>query len=691
MADEVESRRRKRADLLEEGLVPYKDRYERTHSLAEAKALAPGTTGIRIAGRLMLLRPMGKLIFGTLQDMTGRMQILLRRDRMDEASCQDFKSQIDVGDFLGCAGDVTETRTGERTLDCDEALLLSKTIRPLPEKFHGLADQEMRYRKRYLDLISRQDSMDRFLVRSRIVEGFRRFLSGQGYVEVETPILQSKASGALARPFVTWHNALGVELSMRIAPETYLKRLIVGGMDKVFEMARCFRNEGMDSAHLQEFTLLEFYQAYSNMEDLIELVQRMMPQVVIEVLGTASFQWKDRTYDLAPPWPRMDMRDLLLQQAGVDIDQARDSKALLELASGAGHVLDEEECRSKAAAIDHLYKKVVRPGLKGPLFITGHPVELSPLARQNDERPWMADRFQVVVAGEEIVNAYSELADPKEQFDRFQRQVEARQAGDEEAHVMDEDYVTALEHGMPPTAGCGIGIDRFVAMVTGQENLRDVVFFPVMRESGTSSQGISPTSAAMESTDTKVAEEFPLGREEALALLEDRCPDDWLRFHCLASEAILRAMARELGSDPELWGLAGLLHDLDFKETEEDMTRHGRVTAELLEKRGVPASMTHAILSHNSEHVGVLPESDLDYALSAAEQITGLIAAAAKVLPDKRIASVQAKSIKKRMKETAFARRVDRERIRDCEKTGMSLDRFIEISLDAMKALECTT
>jgi len=688
MADEREMRKRKRAEILSAGKLPYKGKYERSHSLTEAKALPLGTEGVRIAGRLLLLRPMGKLIFGTLQDMTGRMQILLRKDRMPEEAFQIFRSLVDVGDFLGCAGEVMETKTGERTLDCDGAVLLSKTLRPLPEKFHGLADKEMRYRRRYLDLVSNPEAMERFLLRSRILESFRRFFIERGYVEVETPILQSKASGALARPFVTWHNTLGVELALRIAPETYLKRLVMGGMDKVFEMAKCFRNEGMDSAHLQEFTLLEFYQAYSDMEDLIELVQKMLPRVIREALGATAFRWQDDEVDLAPPWPRTNMRDLLLREANVDIEEAEDLQQFMSLASQAGHQLDAASCPSKAAAIDHLYKRAVRPLLRGPLFITGHPVELSPLARKNEDRPWMADRFQVVVAGEEIVNAYSELADPVEQLERFEEQALARQAGDEEAHVMDEEYVDALEHGMPPTAGCGIGIDRFVALVTGQENLRDVIFFPLMRQAGDVPQEMADETPC--SAKGLPSGEIPFDREEALAMLEERGPDDWLRFHSLATESILRALAEELSADPELWGLAGLLHDLDFRETEGDMTRHGQVTAELLRERGAPENMLRAILAHNGENVGVQPTSALDYALSAAEQITGLIVAASKVLPDKKIASLKAKSVKKRMKEKAFARRVDREKIKDCDKAGLDLDRFIEISLAAMMELEAS-
>ncbi len=361
----------------------------------------------------------------------------------------------------------------------------AKALRPLPEKWHGLQDQELRWRQRYLDLVMNEETRERFRKRTRVVKVMREFLDAHGFEEVETPVLVPHASGAMARPFVARHNALDMDVYLRIAPETYLKRLIVGGYDRVYEFARCFRNEGMDPSHLQDFTMLEWYAAYWNFADNMDFTERLVQHTLERVAGGLKLSFAGKETDFSGTWPRRRLRDIIAEDCGIDIDRERTADDLREAMRRAGIRLElkpgEVERLSRGNLIDQLYKKVSRPKIANPVFVTSHPADLSPLARRNDENPEVADRFQLVVHGWEIVNAYSELVDPIDQRRRLEEQAAARRQGDEEAMVMEEDYLVAMEYGMPPVSGFGMGIDRFCALLTGQENLRDVVLFPLMR------------------------------------------------------------------------------------------------------------------------------------------------------------------------------------------------------------------
>ncbi len=471
----------KLARLRDLGVNPYPGRFERTHGLADARGLPPGTGPVRIAGRVLAIRIMGKLTFVTLRDGTGRCQAAIRRDAVGEEAYDVLRRLVDIGDFLGVEGTTFTTRTGEPTVDAAGFLLLGKTLRPLPEKWHGLTDREACWRRRYLDLAMNEATMERFVFRSRLVRALRAFLEDRGFVEVDTPVLQPKASGALARPFIARHNALDMDVFLRIAPETWLKRCIVGGFDRVFEFARCFRNEGMDPSHLQDFTMLEFYAAWWDFEDNMRFTEEFLFRTLTGLLGTPSAAIGGRTVDFTPPWPRHTLRDLILRDSGIDVVAHPDAPSLRSAVTAKGLVIEDMDTLSRGSLIDQLWKKVSRPRLVGPAFVTAHPIDLSPLARRNDTDPAVADRFQLVVNGWEIVNAYSELVDPLDQRERFLEQVRAREAGDEEAMVLDEDYLTAMEHGMPPISGFGMGIDRLAALLCNQENLRDVVLFPLLR------------------------------------------------------------------------------------------------------------------------------------------------------------------------------------------------------------------
>lgn len=484
--DQIAARRTKRDLLREEGINPYPDRFARTHSLAQARELAEGTQGVRVAGRVVGKRQISKkLVFLTVQDRSGRMQVALRQGSLDDAGLSLMRRTLDLGDHVGIAGSLWITKTGEPTVDAVEATILSKTMRPLPEKWAGVTDRETCYRQRYLDLIANDDSRERFRFRTRLVRSIREFLDAREFEEVETPILTTKASGALAKPFHSHHNALDMQVVLRIAPETYLKRLIAGGYERVYEFAKCFRNEGMDPSHLQEFTMLEYYVAYWSYEENMALTQEMLQHVVQECTGSLTFTRPgpdgDVTVDLSGEWPRHRMTDLIRDRAGLDVLAVRDPAALRAWIREHGHADDAIDRMSYPSLVDHIYKKTVRPALVQPCFVIAHPIELSPLARRNDADPGITDRFQLLINGWEVVNAYSELVDPEDQRNRFEEQTAARAAGDEEAMPLDEDYLQCMEYGMPPTSGWGMGIDRLVTLLTGQENLRDAVLFPLMR------------------------------------------------------------------------------------------------------------------------------------------------------------------------------------------------------------------
>lgn len=481
---EQELVRRGKLSAIRDFCNPYPDKYEVTNSISEARLLDDGTENVSIAGRIVFLRKMGKLSFIRIRDIEDSIQISFQMDLLGEDKYKFFKSNIDVGDFIGVCGEMVTTQTGEKTLRAHSFTFLGKALRPLPEKFHGLTDQEMKYRSRYVDLIMNEDSRERFMFRSKLIWEIRKYLNGKGYTEIETPILNNKASGAMARPFVTHHNALDIDLYLRIAPETYLKRAIIGGFTKVYEFARCFRNEGMDTTHLQDFTMLEGYGAYMNYRDNMKFLREMIQEVVMNLFGKLEIKINGEVVDLSGEWESVTMRDLILRYCPIDIKEANTKEKLLEKIKAEKLDIDSEvplESLGYGNLVDQLYKKVARCHVVKPIFLTEHPISLSPLARANDFDSSLTDRFQLVINGAEIINAYSELVDPIEQEKRLIEQAELKNNGDDEAMMMDRDYINAMEYGMPPISGWGIGIDRLVQILTDAENIKDCVLFPLMK------------------------------------------------------------------------------------------------------------------------------------------------------------------------------------------------------------------
>jgi len=484
----IAQRREKLARLREQGIA-FPNDFRRNVVAGELHAEYDDRTAdeveslavrVRVAGRIMSRRVMGKASFVHVQDMSGRIQLYLQRDALPEGVYEQFKRDWDLGDIVGADGRLFKTKTGELSVQCDDLRLLTKALRPLPEKFHGLTDQESRYRQRYLDLIMNEASRRTFRTRTRVIQFVRSYLDARGFLEVETPMMQVIPGGATARPFITHHNALDMQLFLRIAPELYLKRLVVGGFEKVYEINRNFRNEGLSTRHNPEFTMLEFYEAYADHRDLMDLTEDMLRRLAIEILGTTSVAYQGEVYDFGRPFARMTVKESILRfNPTLDPADLDDLAAARQVAMGLDIPLKDGWGLGKVQI--EIFEKTVEGRLADPTFITAYPTEVSPLARRNDADPFVTDRFEFFVGGREIANGFSELNDAEDQAERFRRQVQEKEAGDAEAMHFDADYVRALEHGMPPTAGEGIGIDRLVMILTDSPSIRDVLLFPHMR------------------------------------------------------------------------------------------------------------------------------------------------------------------------------------------------------------------
>ncbi|MBE9545919.1 MAG: lysine--tRNA ligase [Proteobacteria bacterium] len=445
----------------------------------ENDALAQLNDKITLAGRLMAARKFGKAAFVNIQDRKGKIQAYIKRDTVGEDAFSLFK-RLDIGDIISVTGKVFKTKTGELTVEADEIRLLSKAMNPLPEKWHGLTDIEMRYRQRHLDLIVNPKVRETFYIRSRIIQLMRKFMDDRNFLEVETPMMQPVAGGAMARPFKTYHNALGMDFYLRIAPELYLKRLVVGGMERVYEINRNFRNEGVSTFHNPEFTMMEFYQAYATYEDLMVMTEELITYILKELCGSLTINYQGTEIDFTPPWQRMTVKEAIIKYCKIDSDILEDIEKAVKYARDMGLTIKEGEPLGKV--IMEIFDETVEENLVRPTFITSYPIEVSPLSKKSAGNPAFVDRFELYICGKEIANAFSELNDPVDQRERFMMQLEAREAGDLEAHEMDEDYISTLEYGMPPTAGEGIGIDRLVMLFTDSASIRDVILFPHMKK-----------------------------------------------------------------------------------------------------------------------------------------------------------------------------------------------------------------
>jgi lysyl-tRNA synthetase class 2 len=486
--DRIAQQRREKLDRLRgQGINPYPAGYHRSHTTQQAldllkqqeKKSQAKATVVSLAGRITANRPMGKISFLDLRDGSGKIQLCFYKDRLSKEDLELFQD-LDIGDIIGVSGKLFRTKTGEPTLEVENFTLLAKSLQPLPEKWHGLADVDKRYRQRYLDLIANAPAREIFQVRSRVIAAIRQFLNQRGFIEVETPVLQPSAGGALANPFTTHHHALDQDFYLRIALELHLKRLIVGGFDKVYEIGRIFRNEGVSTQHHPEFTMLESYEAYADYQDVMKMLEEMVYQVSQQVLGTTEVQFSEDTINFKPPWQRITLRDAVKEYSGIDFVRYPTADGLRERMRSLNIEVDPQ--KNWAKLVDELIKTFVRPSLIQPTIILDYPVSMSPLAKTKPGEERVAERFQTIAGGLEIANAYTELNDPLEQRERFEEQLKERQGDDEERWTIDEDYLLALEYGMPPAGGLGVGIDRLVMLLTNQQAIREVILFPQLRE-----------------------------------------------------------------------------------------------------------------------------------------------------------------------------------------------------------------
>lgn len=483
VSDQEKVRRDKLAALQAEGTDPFQiTKYNVTHHTQDIKDNFDAMLGqeVSVAGRLMLKRPMGKVSFFHMQDKTGTIQLYARKDEMDEAEYLAFRKD-DIGDIVGITGTVYQTESGEKSIRVKHATLLSKSLRPLPEKFHGLTDIDTRFRQRYVDLIMNPETRRTFEARSKFIKHLRNYLDDRGYMEVETPVLNTIAGGASARPFITHHNTLDIDMYMRIATELPLKRLIVGGMERVYEVGRIFRNEGMDPKHNPEFTTVELYEAYADFHDMMDIAEGILSSAAMKLHGTYQLEWMGEKIDLTPGWRRLTMVDAVKEYVGIDFDAITDDAEAIAAAKEKGVELNAAAEPTWGNALYACFDQKVEEKLIQPTFITMYPVEVSPLTKRSPKDPRLTERFELFICHSELANAYSELNDPIDQRARFMKQVEQRERGDDETEMLDEDFLTAMEYGMPPTGGMGIGIDRSVMMLTNSDTIREVILFPTMK------------------------------------------------------------------------------------------------------------------------------------------------------------------------------------------------------------------
>lgn len=681
-------RRQKLSDLQEAGKDPFQiTKYDVTHHSLEIKDHFDTLEGktVSIAGRVMSKRVMGKASFCNVQDLQGDIQVYVARDNVGEDSYADFK-KYDVGDIVGVEGEVFKTKTGETSVHATKVTLLSKSLQILPEKYHGLVNTDIRYRQRYTDLIMNEDVRKTFVMRSKIISSIRRYLDAQGFLEVETPMLVSNAGGAAARPFETHYNALDEDVKLRISLELYLKRLIVGGMERVYEIGRVFRNEGLDARHNPEFTLMELYQAYTDYNGMMDLTENMFRHVAKEVCGTTTVPYGDVEIDLGKPFERITMVEAVKKYTGVDFDQVPDTEAAKKLADEKN--VHYEERHTKGDIINLFFEEFVEEHLVQPTFVMDHPVEISPLTKRKPDKPEYVERFELFITAREMCNAYSELNDPIDQRERFKAQEAALAAGDEEANTTDEDFMNALEIGMPPTGGIGYGIDRLVMLLTNSPAIRDVLLFPTMKSLD---KKASDTAKSAKKQTGGAAKKSSVTREQALTLLKKYNKEPFHIQHALTVEGVMRWYAKELGyaEEEEFWGITGLLHDIDFELYPEE---HCRKAPELLREGGVGEDIIYAVCSHGygicSEEE---PRLEMEKVLFAADELTGLIWSCALMRPSKSTMDMEVKSLKKKFKDKKFAAGCSREVItQGAEMLGWELDELFDRTIQAMRSCEAS-
>ncbi len=718
--DERTMRRARRQALIDAGVNPYPIASEVTAHAAELETqyaeLEDGADTqdvVSVAGRIRALRKQGKACFVVLEDVSGSVQLFCRHDVLGDEGWA-LLANLDLGDILGATGAVLRTRRGQLSVSPTSLTVLSKSLRPLPEKFHGLTDREVRYRQRYVDLIMNPEVRDVFRKRSQIISLIRRFMEAQGYMEVETPMMHAILGGANAKPFVTHFNALDRDFYLRIATELPLKRLIVGGMERVFEIGRQFRNEGMDLTHNPEFTSMEAYCAYSDLEGMKRLSEGLFKAIAREVCGCEEghevITFQSQQIDMSGTWASRPLSEIASECVGEHVDMDTPIEHLRELCEKSG--IEVQPSWGAGKLLFELYDELGEKTIVNPTFVCDYPEEVSPLSKRKAEDPRLTDRFELVIAGHEYANAFSELNDPVDQAGRFAEQVAAKGLGDDEAMGYDYDYVRALEYGMPPAGGIGYGIDRMVMLFCDQPAIRDVLLFPAMKPetitradieaqvAGVVTDNAAASVDAIAEDSEKVgaaASEAPaalsagISRDEALALLARHNREEFHLEHGETVGGVMRQFAlREDPENADFWEVVGILHDLDWEEHGDDPVGHTTYAGELVRAAGGSEALVRAIQSHNSMNNPELPAPELpmEKVLFAVDELTGLIGAAVIMRPSKSVMDFEVKSLKKKFKDKRFAAGCNRDVIRQgAELCGMELDELFSRTIDAMKAI----
>ncbi|MCR9035783.1 lysine--tRNA ligase [Tractidigestivibacter montrealensis] len=719
--DERAQRRARRQALIDAGVNPYPIASEVTaHAAQLEKDYASLSDGedtqdvVSVAGRIRALRRQGKVAFIVLEDVTGQIQLFCRVNDLGEEGWGLLR-QLDLGDIIDATGRVLRTRRGQLSIAPTKLALLSKSLRPLPEKFHGLTDREVRYRQRYVDLIMNPEVRDVFRKRSAIISLIRRYMEADGYMEVETPMMHAILGGANARPFVTHFNALDRDFYLRIATELPLKRLIVGGMERVFEIGRQFRNEGMDLTHNPEFTSMEAYCAYSDLDGMKRLTEGLFKAIAREVCGCEEghevITYQGQQVDMSGTWRSVPLSEVASQVVGEHVDMDTPIEHLRELCRANG--IETEDGWGAGKLLFELYDELGESTLVDPTFVCDYPEEVSPLAKRKADDPRLTDRFELVICGHEYANAFSELNDPVDQAGRFAEQVAAKGMGDDEAMGYDYDYVRALEYGMPPAGGIGYGIDRMIMLFCDQPAIRDVLLFPQMKpevvtRADIASQLPEKTDNAAASVDV-IADDAENGaaneaardasapalstgltRDQAFALLERYNKDPFHIQHAETLEGLMRYYAEKYDpANVDFWGQVGLLHDLDWEEF-QDPVQHTVKAGELIEAEGGTPELVHAIQTHNSDNNPELPqpEAKMERVLYAADELSGLIQAAILMRPSKSVMDLEVKSLKKKFKDKHFAAGCSRDVIRHgAELNDMELDDLLASMIEAMRSI----
>lgn len=673
-----EERLKKLEKIREIGWNPYPSSYEKMQMISETREMEGKE--VKTAGKLFSFRTHGNIAFADLKDESGKIQLFFKKDTLGVEAYKQL-TLLDIGDYIGVEGTVMKTTAGELSIMPTKYTLLSKSLQQLPHEWFGIKDTEQRFRQRYLDLLLNPEVRDRFNTRTKILRHMREYLDGLGFWEVETPIFHPLYGGANAKPFMTHYNALGQDMYLRIAFELYLKRLISGGYERVYEIGRDFRNEGFDRSHSPEFTMIEWYEAYANYHRVMDVTEGLFKHLAQKLNGSSKMKIDEREIDLSGKWPRITMSDIMKKELGLEVETATQDELLTYCSS---HKIELIGGETKGQIIFAIFEHTIPEKLIEPIWIIDYPEDVSPLSKNHPTKPGWVERFEGYIAGKEICDGWSELTDPLIQRQRFENDQKASRKDKSEAQQVDEDFITSMEFGMPPMGGIGIGIERLTMFFTNTWAIREVMLFPTLKKISGEQQTQSIPKEPVKQNP------YSITREDALKLVNEKLTSPHLRKHSLAVEAAMKGLARQLGGDESRWGMVGLLHDIDWDVTKDAHDRHTIQTVEWLKEIGnTDAELHTAIMSHNHHHNGEgEPSSLMEWALYTCDELTGFIVARTLVLPTKKIADVTVESVLKKFPSKSFAAGVNRVQIQMCEeKLGIKLNDFVGIVLKSMQEI----